>query len=174
MKNVRVILSSGVLVGMLTLAMSFDARSYDFLGNDITPGRVGIPVATTNQCAAACTANAGCQAWTFVAAGRMGPSALCFLKNPVPPPTFDATCPNNTACLSGLKRTDGWCGEDPSQHTAGSQSMLGQGVVLACSAGQSCRPKVTGGGTTVCWFLIFPYPCHSPKIQTVDFFCQTP
>ena len=166
MKNLRTILTSFILVSALML----DAHSYDFFGSDIA----GSIVSTADQCAAACNANASCQAWTFVTAGRMGPSARCFLKSPVPAPAFNATCPTNTACMSGLKRSDGWCGETPNRLVSGSQSILGQGQVLSCPSGQSCRPRVSGGGTQICWAFIFPYPCHSPKIQTTDFFCQTP
>jgi hypothetical protein len=100
----------------------------------------------------------------------LGPSARCFLKNPVPAPSFNSTCPSNIECVSGRKRSDGWCGENPSRAIQGSQ-ILGQGQVLTCPAAQTCAPRVTGGGTKVCWFLFFPYPCHSERIETVDFFC---
>jgi hypothetical protein len=161
-------LSGLLLVVALTLSPSFDAHAYDFFGNDIA----GLDVQNVNQCAAACNANPRCLAWTFVKAGRMGPTARCFLKNPIPSPSFNATCPTNAECLSGVKRSDGWCGETPLRAVQGNQNVLGQGQVLSCPSGQSCRPRILGGGTQVCWFLFFPYPCKSEKIQTTDFFCQ--
>ncbi len=169
MKSSRLGVICLILVATSMLLTTFDAHSFDFLGDDLGPG---LAVQNADQCAADCSANASCQAWTFVTAGRKAPSAFCFLKNPVPAPAFDAACPDNTACVSGLKRSDGWCGETPTEHVQGSQSILGQGQVLSCSSGKSCQAKVTGGQTQLCWFLFFPYPCHSPKVQTTDWFCQ--
>jgi hypothetical protein len=170
MKSAKVSVSGLIAVATIMLMTTFEAHSYDFLGADIGPG---IVVPNADGCAAACNGNASCQAWTFVTAGHKGPAAFCFLKNQVPAPTFDAACPDNIACVSGLKRSDGWCGESPGAPVQGSQSILGQGQVLSCPSGKSCQAKVTGGQPQVCWFLGFiPYPCHAPRIQTTDWFCQ--
>jgi hypothetical protein len=161
----RVICAVSLLI--VVLSTSLDVRSYDFFGNDIA----GLDVQNADQCAAACNGNANCQAWTFVKAGRLGPSARCFLKNPVPAPSFNSTCPSHNECISGLKRSDGWCGETPSRFLPGSQ-ILGQGQVLSCPASQTCGPRVTRAPDHWCWFLFFPYRCHGEKLQTTDFFCQ--
>lgn len=169
MKCLKMSVCGLIVVATIMLLTPFDAQSYDFLGVDLGPG---IVVANADGCAAACNGTASCMAWTFVTAGIKGPTAFCFLKNAVPAPTFDAACPNNAACVSGVKRADGWCGESPNAPVQGSQSVLGQGQVLTCSSGKSCQAKVSGGQTQVCWFLFFPYPCHAPKVQTTDWFCQ--
>jgi hypothetical protein len=150
----RIILSRFLLATVLTLSTSFNAYSHDLFGSDIA----GLNVTNANECNNACNANANCLAWTFVKAGRLGPSARCFLKNPVPGPSFNATCPTDAECVSGSKRFDGWCGD-------------GQGDVLSCPAGLTCRPK-TIMREQVCWiwFLWIPYPCHFEE-QTTDLFC---
>jgi hypothetical protein len=164
----RMLLTNFTCIAMFTLAASAAADRYDFFGNDIS-GPAGAQTALA--CAQACNDNPNCRAWTFVKPGRMGPTARCFLKNPVPAPAFNSICPTNNECVSGLRRSDGWCGETPARAIAGSQ-IMGQGEVLTCPAGQSCRPRITGGGAKICWALFFPYPCHGEKVQSTDFFCQ--
>lgn len=48
-----------------------------------------------HPCRAACVGDTRCQAWTFVRAGIQGPTGVCYLKRPAPPPV------PNTCCISG-------------------------------------------------------------------------
>lgn len=48
-----------------------------------------------HPCRAACVGDKRCQAWTFVRAGIHGPTGVCYLKRPAPPPV------PNTCCVSG-------------------------------------------------------------------------
>jgi hypothetical protein len=48
-----------------------------------------------HPCRAACVGDKRCQAWTFVRAGIHGPTGMCYLKRPAPPPV------PNTCCVSG-------------------------------------------------------------------------
>ncbi|MEI7869372.1 MAG: PAN domain-containing protein [Candidatus Methylumidiphilus sp.] len=144
------------------LLASINAYGYDYFGSDLASSLVTTP----DQCASACTANGSCQAWSFVKPPLKHPtSAVCFLKKAIPVPSLNNVCSSNYVCLSGIKRTDGWCGESPNRFVQGSQ-ILGQGQVLTCSSGKSCAPKTS----TVCdgWWIF--KTCS--KIQTVDFFCQ--
>ena len=50
------------------------------------------------SCGAACEAEEGCRAWTYVRPGTQGPQARCFLKKQVPALT-QANC-----CVSGVVR----------------------------------------------------------------------
>jgi len=150
----------------LLLAANFNAYSYDLLGNDFDR----LLVTTTDQCAAACTANASCQAWTFVKPPLKHPtSAVCYLKNVVPTPQLNSVCTDNSVCLSGVKRSDGWCGETPLRNV-GSSGVQGQNIVLSCAAGQSCRSKVTQTFEP-CWIF---FRCRGPNLESTDFFCQSP
>ncbi|HEY8181857.1 MAG TPA: PAN/Apple domain-containing protein [Thermoanaerobaculia bacterium] len=158
------------VVAIMLVSMSLTAYGYDFFGSDISSSLVTTP----NQCSALCDANAACRAWTFVRPPLKNPtSAVCFLKSAVPAPSLNATCTSNAVCLSGIKRTDMWCGESPARNAPGSTTVMGQGAVLSCPTGFGCGPKmISTTKNTVCWFLIFPYPCHEVvKIQTTDFFC---
>lgn len=168
-------LGLAVLAGTLAVAGApSTARAYDLFGNDLA----GFLVQTPDQCNAACNSNGACVAWTWVRAGLKHPtSPACFLKSAASTPSLNATCQTNADCLSGFKRSDGWCGETPAREVA--PGVLGQDVVLTCAAGTSCRPRVTQGPDQVCWLIIppiiiIPYPCHGPDIQTTDFFCQAP
>jgi hypothetical protein len=162
---------------LLFAATALPARAYDRLGSDIGPAT---PVANADQCNAMCNGNAACQSWVLVAAGNTrfaNATPLCFLKNAVPVPSFNTTCPNNTACVSGVKNSNMWCGDDPGRNATGTpanSNVMGQGSVLTCPAPLTCGPKLSNSTkTTVCWFLFIPYPCHENiKIQTTDFFCQ--
>jgi|ERR1044071_1592449 hypothetical protein len=172
MKTNIKLMGSFLLAVILQLSISITALSYDYFGNDIA----SLNVNDANQCAAACNANPNCLAWTFVTKGRLSPSARCFLKNPVPAPSFNSTCPSNNECKSGLKRADCWCGETELRFVQGSQ-ILGQGEVLTCSQPQSCPSSGCGAillpaKTELCWFFIFPYPCHGKRLQTTEFFCR--
>ncbi len=53
--------------------------------------------ADPNSCAASCSREDQCQAWTYVKPGTQGPKARCWLKNEVPDPV------ENDDCISGLK-----------------------------------------------------------------------
>jgi PAN domain len=64
-------------------------------GNDFR----NIPLkGNANDCLKLCNRESECRAWTFVKAGIQGPSARCFLKNPIP-----AAVPNQ-CCTSGVIR----------------------------------------------------------------------
>jgi 1-phosphatidylinositol phosphodiesterase len=56
-----------------------------------------LPSARPEDCRDACMNDARCVAFTYVNPGVQGPSARCWLKNPVPNPN-----PNN-CCVSGVK-----------------------------------------------------------------------
>ncbi|MBI5044128.1 MAG: PAN domain-containing protein [Nitrospirae bacterium] len=158
--------NSFILAVILLLSANFNAYGYDFFGSDIA----SVLVTTPDQCAAACNGNANCQAWTFVRPPLKHPtSAVCFLKNTVPAPSLNSVCTSNSVCLSGITRSDGWCGETPLRNVGGS-GVQGQDQVLSCPSGQSCRPRITQTYET-CWFF---FKCRGPKIQTTDFFCQSP
>jgi PAN domain len=126
------------LATSLLLSATCGVYGYDLFGSDIA----GLNVQNTDECSAACDSNADCLAWTFVRAGLHGPSARCYLKNPVPLPSYSSVCATNYDCISGLKRSDGWCGE------------LEQGVVLSCPSGLSCRPR------------------EYSETRTLDYYCQ--
>lgn len=49
-------------------------------------------------CAAACTAESGCRAWTYARPGYNGPNARCYLKSRVTPPR------KKPCCISGVVR----------------------------------------------------------------------
>jgi hypothetical protein len=49
-------------------------------------------------CAAACTGDAKCKAWTYVKPGIQSDKARCWLKNKVPPPLQDENC------VSGIRK----------------------------------------------------------------------
>ena len=143
---------SVILVAILLLSATFNAYGYDLFGSDIA----SLNVVTADQCAAACNSNNSCQAWTFVRLGLKSPtSAVCFLKNSVPAPSWNSVCKTNFDCVSGYKQAN-WCGDKA------------QGDVLSCPTGTSCNPKVTQTYET-CWIF---FKCRGPKIQTTDYFCQ--
>jgi len=50
------------------------------------------------SCAAACEAEEGCRAWTYVRPGYVGPSAVCYLKNRITRPL------HKPCCVSGVVR----------------------------------------------------------------------
>jgi hypothetical protein len=157
------------LFATLLFSSSFSAYGYDLFGSDLS----SVLVTTPDQCAAACDANASCLAWTFVRPPLKHPtSAVCFLKNAVPAPSLNSVCTSNAVCLSGVKRSDGWCGETPSR-TVGSSGVLGQGPVLSCPSGLTCKSKVTAPKQKpwYCFFMPFLDVCQPVKIQSTDFFC---
>ena len=168
MKNTSPIVGS-ILAVMLSFT-SVNSHAYDLFGSDIGPG---VLVATPDQCAAACDGNASCLAWTFVRPPLKHPtSPVCFLKNAVPTPSLNSTCTSNAVCLSGIKRSDGWCGETPNQNVGGS-GVQGQGQVLSCPSGLTCKARVPPPRPKpwYCFFLPFLDECQPVKIQTTDFFC---
>jgi hypothetical protein len=153
MKNVNTF-KSFFFALILIFFVNFNAYGYDFLGNDIGY----LDAQNPDQCANACNNNSQCQAWTFVTLwGR------CFLKNPVPAPSEQGVCAGGN-CLSGLKRSDNWCGETSSR-TVGGSNVLGQEQVLSCPSGQSCGPK----RSTSCsgWWIF--RSCTT--LVSTDYFC---
>lgn len=159
-----------ILVTTLLLSPSFNAYGYDFFASDIA----SVLVANPDQCAAACDGNANCLAWTFVRPPLKHPtSPVCFLKNAVPTPSLNSVCTSNSVCLSGIKRSDGWCGETPLRDVGGS-GVQGQGEVLSCPSGLTCKSRLPTPKRKPwhCFFLPFLDECQPVKIQTTDFFCQ--
>lgn len=135
---------------ILLFVLNFNAYGCDLFGNDIG----GLNVNNVSDCAAACSGNGNCLAWTFVRAGLKGPTARCYLKNPTPPTcSFNSVCQSNFDCVSGYKQAD-WCGDKS------------QGDVLSCTTGKACNPR----RSRVCtgWWIF--QTCD--YIQTTDYFCQ--
>jgi len=63
-------------------------------GNDIRNTVIG----NAEACLQLCNRERECRAWTFVKAGVQGPSAVCFLKAPIPRAVA------NPCCTSGVIR----------------------------------------------------------------------
>ena len=158
-----------VVIAIVLSVNNLSAYGYDRLGNDIA----SLDVQNPDECAKACNGNSNCLAWTFVRKGLKSPtSARCYLKNPVPPPSLNGVCLTNIDCVSGLKEEDGtWCGESPNRNADGSD-VLGQGVVLSCSSGKSCGPRITREPDHWCWFLFVPYRCHGDLSYSLTYYCQ--
>jgi PAN domain len=95
------IAASAIVVAIFGISGAALAQSDTFspntdrLGNDFR--NIAID-GDARACMSLCVRESQCRAWTFVNAGVQGPSAHCFLKNPVPPPT------PNPCCTSGIKR----------------------------------------------------------------------
>jgi 1-phosphatidylinositol phosphodiesterase len=70
--------------------LDVDRPGYDFQHLDLPQPRAEL-------CRAACLREGRCQAFTYMNPGVQGPSARCWLKTSVPPPT-----PSN-CCISGVK-----------------------------------------------------------------------
>jgi hypothetical protein len=139
-----------LLVVSFLLAGNFNAYSYDLFGNDIA----GFDVKTPDDCAKLCNADSNCLAWTFVRAGLQGASARCYLKNPVPTPSWTGVCQTNFDCVSGYKQAN-WCGDKS------------QGDVLNClTPGTSCNPRTSKSCSG--WWIF--RTCTT--LQTTDYFCQ--
>jgi hypothetical protein len=149
------------IAGVLMISVGSSAHAYDRFGGDIG----ATSAFTANVCDAICLGTPGCVAWTFAFG-----TSTCFLKGAVTPPSLNATCPSNAACVSGTM-TAGWCGDSPTSQVA--SGVLGQGQVLSCPLGTSCQSKTLPGAPQVCWIPILwiPYPCRGPSVQTVDWFC---
>ena len=70
--------------------MNVDRPGYDFQNFDL-------PQPRPELCREACLREQQCQAFTYVNPGVQGPSARCWLKMSVPPPT------PSDCCISGVK-----------------------------------------------------------------------
>ena len=66
------------------------------LGNDYKS--IDLPSPDPDLCRNACDGDPKCKAFTYVKPGLQGPSAKCWLKDPVP-----AARPNEGCCVSGVK-----------------------------------------------------------------------
>lgn len=66
------------------------------LGSDYKS--IDLPSPDPELCRAACDEDPKCKAFTYVKPGLQGPSAKCWLKDPVP-----AARPNEGCCVSGVK-----------------------------------------------------------------------
>lgn len=141
----------------LLLFLGNPVLAYDRLGSDIA----GAAVTDATACARNCNGNPNCKAWTWVRMPlKNRASAMCYLKNAVPPPSRNSVCQSDRDCLSGVKDGRGeWCGETPARAVANSGNrILGQDVVVNCTSGRVCKPIE-----------------HSrTHIQSTDYFCQSP
>ena len=89
-----VIAVSGISGAALAQGENFSANT-DRPGNDIR----NIPFNGDAQaCLKLCNRERDCRAWTFVKPGVQGPSAVCFLKAPIPRAVA------NQCCTSGVIR----------------------------------------------------------------------
>lgn len=161
-----------IFVAILMLFSSYPTYGYDRMGSDIANPIVSTPT----DCAALCDGDPSCQSWTFVNPPIKHPtSAVCFLKNAVPTPEFNSTCPSNAECLSGVKDGRGqWCGE--SNKVSHNGIFFAQGDVVSCPAGRTCGPLVTPKRRVPLWCIFvlwIPSVCQSgEEIMTLDHFCQ--
>lgn len=138
-----------IFFAIILVSANFNAYGYDLFGSDIA----GIAVQDANQCAVACNDNSNCLAWTFVRAGLKGSSASCFLKNPVPKPSWNDVCQTNFDCVSGYKEAS-WCGDKS------------QGDVLTCQTGTSCDSR---RHTSCTGWWIFK---SCTTLVTTNYYCQ--
>lgn len=83
---------SGGLAGALNPGMENDT---DRPGNDYN--RFVLTVPSPKNCKAACDADTGCAAWTYVRPGIQQKEAVCYVKRPAPAPV------SNKCCISGKK-----------------------------------------------------------------------
>ena len=90
-----------VVVVALAFAFAASAAVGRWEANTDRPGsdyrRVEMGAPRPEVCRDACWAEPECRAFTYARPGALGPRALCFLKNAVPP-ARPADC-----CLSGVK-----------------------------------------------------------------------
>lgn len=117
------------------------------VGVEVNTNRVGsdytsfdLAQAVPEQCAARCTADGRCAAWTFVRPGVQGPSARCYLKDPAPPPT------PNGCCVSGL-RTEVDTNRQGSDYAS---------FDLAGGTAQQCAARCEGDGSCRAWTFVKP------------------
>jgi hypothetical protein len=90
----RIVLAAAIVAGFGGFANAQNEANKDRPGSDISVQDIGN---NPNLCRQNCDAVANCRAWTFVKPGIQGPSAKCYLKNPVPAQV------NNNCCTSGVK-----------------------------------------------------------------------
>ncbi len=94
------------VVMLLTRPVAIDIRPRAVSAAPFEPGinRLGADYRSFSapggprDCQAACGGDDQCRAWTYVREGIQGPSARCWLKESVPPPT------RNDCCVSGVMR----------------------------------------------------------------------
>ena len=81
----------------------------DIPGNDIARSQLSAP--DPGLCRLLCDQNGQCRAWTYVAPGQQGPTAICYLKNAAPGSvanraTISGTKPNRAGPQPGAARVD--------------------------------------------------------------------
>jgi hypothetical protein len=80
-----------ILIGAWLAAGLAQAQvGYDRKGGDYTFFKV--PTGDPAACAARCEREARCRAWNFAYPRTANASAICWLKNSVPPPVADSCC----------------------------------------------------------------------------------
>jgi len=83
-----ILIPIGALLALVTAAQA--QVGYDRRGGDYTYFKV--PTGDPAVCAARCEREARCRAWNFAYPRTANASAICWLKNQVPPPVADACC----------------------------------------------------------------------------------
>lgn len=86
--------SAAALAATPPVAGQWEANT-DRPGSDYRSFELGVP--RPEACRDACWGERQCRAFTYARPGALGPRALCYLKNAVPP-ARPADC-----CLSGVK-----------------------------------------------------------------------
>jgi len=133
-------------------------------GGDYTSMDLSAP--DPGLCEAACAGDGRCQAWTYVQPGVQGPSARCWLKDSVPPPTADGCCVSGVKAQSGTFRSrwdkvggpgggwsTGWVNNVP-------RRMCASTVGCACGGANYCG-EFPSGAVIPNW----PNGCAAPAWQ---------
>lgn len=92
----KALLAAVFVAGFSGFASAQNEINIDRPGNDIAVQDIANNPALCRQ---NCDSVANCRAWTFVKPGVQGPSAKCYLKNPIPAQV------NDNCCTSGVKLT---------------------------------------------------------------------
>ncbi|HEY5606789.1 MAG TPA: PAN domain-containing protein, partial [Alphaproteobacteria bacterium] len=142
---VRVLVTAALVAGFGGLANAQNETNKDRPGNDFSVQDIGNNPAL---CAQNCSALANCRAWTFVKPGVQGPSAKCYLKNPIPSQV------NNNCCTSGVKLT----GPVPAGAAVGADRP-GSDIVgsnLATPNPTLCKNLCDGNANCKAWTFVKP------------------
>jgi hypothetical protein len=134
----RIVLAAAIVAGFSGFANAQNEVNKDRPGSDIAVQDIGN---NPNLCRQNCDAVANCRAWTFVKPGIQGPSAKCYLKNPVPAQV------NNGCCTSGVKLTGpiptgGVAGKDRPGNDIASSNLATPNPTLCknlCDANANCK-----------------------------------
>ena len=92
---VPVLMAGFPLLSSAALAAGEPEYNTNRLGGDFD--HVVMDIDAPLECRRICEGNPACEAWTYVQPGVQGPMPMCWLKNVVPPPSYD------TCCISGVR-----------------------------------------------------------------------